>query len=208
MKSRGILFSTPMVRALLAGRKTVTRRVVKRDTVAEVVEPYEHWEGYTFGSCAVDGTTSIVHCPYGKPGDRLWVRETWAPYPDPHAPPGDRPLVAYRATDEAQTRNVPWRPSIHMPRWAARITLDVVSVRVARLHDITEEDAIAEGVGELSYGGAEDVWLGGARDGGDTREPIEAFAGLWESINGPGSWAANPWVWRVEFSKFTKETSP
>lgn len=159
MKERPILFSGPMVRAILDGRKTQTRRVVKpRQGMLD------DWTG--------------LPCPYGKPGDRLWVRETCY-FEQPHGE------VIYRADPGSEKALDPeftglrWRPSIHMPRWASRITLEIVNVRVERLQDIRVDDARAEGV--------------------TAKWPVHGFRNLWQSINGFGSWDANPWVWVVEF---------
>ena len=185
MKERPILFSGQMVRAILDGRKTQTRRIVKNAT-----GPFWNHSGYrivmrdgftfweTHGGIPNEYGPAFA-CPYGKPGDRLWVRETWAPA---EWPPTGPPAV-YRA-DEGMFASR-WKPSIHMPRWASRINLEVVSVRVERLQDISEEDALAEGITLVERG----------------TSPVDQFNKLWESINGPGSWEANPWVWVVEFKR-------
>jgi len=165
MKERPILFSGPMVRAILEGRKTQTRRIVKP-------QPLRDRGVMAFN----DGEHPQMRCPYGKPGDRLWVRETWCPDVEPYT-------FRYKADgDEPLER---WRPSIHIPRWASRITLEVVSVRVERLQNISEDDALAEGITLVERG----------------TSPVDQFNKLWESINGPGSWEANPWVWVVEFKR-------
>lgn len=212
MKERPILFSAPMVRALLDGRKTQTRRVVK---------PYPKW-AQRFPICNPnamaaghqvwwwDGEFDRVgvaqDCPYGVPGDQLWVRETWKPhslYADMR--PRDMPQteVFYRADDRYAPSNTPWVPGIHMPRWASRILLKITDVRVERLKSISEADALAEGIQRDLDTRA---WLGaeGAGVGGATRlyaSHAMAYGDLWESINGPGSWDANPWVWVVEFKR-------
>ena len=209
MKERPILFSAPMVRALLAGTKTQTRRVYKARNGGI-------WPNHN----DLPGMRQILrNSPHGQPGDRLWVRETWG-YIDPdnsgyeiETGPGAhfapelmqeghalrdfwRRRVAYRATWKEPTYGVGpdapgrWRSSIHMPRWASRILLEITSVRVERLQDINEADAKAEGV-ELSYD--RDRMRGGTWKGG--------YRMLWESINGPGSWDANPWVWVLEFKR-------
>jgi hypothetical protein len=160
------------------------------------------------------GPLGFIECPYGAPGDRLWVRETWCyAHPDYHDEAeglrlGDRPVregapwwCHYAATDDVDEPK--WKPSIHMPRWASRITLEVTAVRVERLHDITEFEAIAEGVEST----AEFRW----RDYMPEREAPaqthssarESFLSLWESINGTESLAANPWVWVVAFKRVT-----
>ena len=200
MTSRPILFSAPMVRAILAGRKTQTRLVVKPQPLPNL--PFvgmkgdeARWAVYLGGDVSVD---SEVRCPYGGPGDELWVRETWRP--------GRHSRHAfYRATDDDGAVAKVWRPSIHMPRWASRLTLRVTGVRVERLQAISEEDAVAEGVERVwrdvppAMGGGveprrdyldEERWCASASD---------SYRTLWESINGPGSWARNPWVWVVSF---------
>lgn len=215
MKSRPILFSAPMVRALLAGTKTQTRRIVKPQPPA---------------SLRGDGWHDLGdrRCPYGSRGDRLWVRETW--YCDDYTAPDfvaaqvgyvtprtNEEIVAewrdamyYRADTRTGLGKVcelipecmcdgrsPWRPGIHMPRWASRIELEVTAVRVERLQAITEEDARAEGVEPFPAPREEegDCWTDGKRR--------TAFEYLWNEINGwnPNSWQSNPWVWVVEFRR-------
>ena len=169
MKERPILFSAPMVRALLAGTKTQTRRIAKGLALEWLSEGFEP----TF---VADDANRL--CPYGKPGDRLWVREAWA---KTHCLGHE--MFVYRAEDNRTDYGGPWKPSIHMPRLASRILLEIVSVRIERLQDISEADAEAEGT-PIPCGG----WVGGYRN-------------LWESINGPGSWDSNSWVWVVEFKR-------
>ena len=170
-----------MVRAILDGRKTVTRRIVKARDL--------EWMDVHQGLREPD---NAERCPYGQPGgDRLWVRETWAaPHAYDHLPPRLIPQDArihYAATEDRG--GLLWRPSIHMPRWASRITLEITGVRVERLQDISEADAISEGT-PFPCGG----WVGG-------------YQKLWESIPGPGSWDLNPWVWVVEFKRVTPKLS-
>ena len=202
MKERPILFSAPMVRAILNGIKTQTRRVVK-------LKPWHQIEERDDGApwpWMYDGERDADHwlpCPYGQPGDRLWVRESFCPiYPqDPHYN-GGRPIeYDYRATYKHGDRlgdligaKKKWKPSIHMPRRASRITLEVTSVRVERLQDISEADAVAEGA-RPTLAPLDTVRLGAA---GTAKE---GFRQIWESINGPDSWEANPWVWVVEFKR-------
>lgn len=184
MKERPILFSGPMVKAILEGRKTQTRRIVKGPAQAAMSKdnPCDEEDG---------GVLWVKQCPYGQPGDRLWVRETWANL----VGMGFDKNVAYRAESlgkdgkelsysmEARIDfGIKWKPSIHMPRCASRITLEIVSVRVERLQNIGQGDACNEGCPSL-------------------HEPIDWFTGLWESINGKGSWEANPFVWVVEFQR-------
>ncbi|HEJ3040974.1 TPA: hypothetical protein SL281_004268, partial [Pseudomonas aeruginosa] len=219
MKERPILFTGPMVRAILEGRKTVTRRVVKPqpDFLGSMVDPNTPFKTLDAGLHA------RITCPYGEPGDQLWVRETWhVGKPHDKTAPADilAPLLAegrgitvlYTAGGWQSVgpagREEPiypddqplpdWagkgRPSIHMPRWACRILLEITAVRVERLQDISEEQALAEGVrGEPcdhARQACADIgcW-------GDTAKG--AFGFLWESLNGEGSWAENPWVWVV-----------
>ena len=209
MKERPILFSGPMVRAILEGRKTMTRRVVKLRYGADVVVT----NGQVWKPARVD-YAGYVDCPYGQVGDRLWVRETFGmfkqlPGDQIHAlvrgdGRGDGFTPHYRATDTLEMPDGAWRPSIHMPRWASRILLEVVSVRVERLQDISEEDARAEGVERVVAGvgwrrycdpDSEEV---GVPPCGDARR---SFRSLWKFINGDESWNANPWVWVVEFKR-------
>lgn len=197
MKERPILFSAPMVRAILAGTKTQTRRVVKP-------QPRRVDGGVPFGDgpawAHAEPGSAMIRCPYGQRGDRLWVRETWAPEQyDADATTiaqieASVRMPAYAADFSGQPA-YKWRPSIHMPRWASRITLEVTGVRVERLQDISEADAIAEGIVRAPYG-----WWSG-REGSSSPTAIGAYALLWEQINGPGSWDANPWVWVVEFRR-------
>lgn len=220
MKERPILFSAPMVRALLAGTKTQTRRIVKPDTGSPVIEPYVHWQERTFGSCSTDGTSSIIHCPYGQLGDRLWVKETWRTEELEDGFDGirfraddafqrienteaaaDRWLEAHKKPSAVGGK---WRPSIYMQRWASRLVLEVTGVRVERLNAISEADAIAEGCSGVdpepkSEGGTLYAWKGRS----SAPDPRAHYAALWESINGPGSWAANPWVWAISFKRVT-----
>lgn len=199
-KERPILFSGAMVRAILDGRKTQTRRVVKPQppAAAKAVGTY-HYPSDRDVFYACDGGSLIggwaQPCPYGQPGDRLWVRETWA---QPAAlDPGPTVYRAdYPASVPAGFENVPpadaiaWKPSIHMPRAACRLVLEVTGVRVERLQGITEAEAEAEG--------AEPILV--PPDGGSCPY-YEGFSALWERINGPGAWEANPWVWVVEFRR-------
>lgn len=202
MKERGMIFNAEMVRAILDGRKTQTRRVMKPQpeqcprgghwwpsnvfkTMLHVENEMQNGEG-GWGGLVGDA------CPFGKPGDRIWVRETWA-----EAGASAPDLKLYRANYPEHVpshyENVPpadeirWTPSIHMPRWASRITLEITGVRVERLNDISECDAKAEGaptectlIGDKHYPG---------------------FRSLWKSIYGDDSWQANPWVWVIEFKR-------
>lgn len=145
MKERPILFSAPMVRAILDGTKTQTRRVVKHRHLAFIGGKGQENDPSAWGfGAGVQNESYRLVCPYGIPGDRLWVKETW----HPGGPENNHDGVIYRATDpgwDDSGSGLRWRPSVFMPRWASRITLEISSVRVERLQDITEEDARAEG---------------------------------------------------------------
>jgi hypothetical protein len=248
MKETGILFTTPMVRALLDGTKTQTRRVVKPQPYIDAQGNF-CWNGSNFGqdsrgphiqalaSPLPSSKTGRVRCPYGQPGDRLWVREAHYLTDD-----GDTEYAVYAADDlatyqhlrsidalpsdfpadvKAQHRRL--RPSIHMPRWASRITLEITSVRVERLQDISEADARAEGA-PPSHPSIDQI----SREYGYPDFPRSWYAQLWDSLNAANrpklpsnpaskryarvkewlekhpdttSWAANPWVWVVEFRR-------
>lgn len=195
-RERPILFKSAMVRAIQAGQKTQTRRIVK-------LPPLQPWQlnskgwhfiesNHSIDDCNHyiagfgDGTGTIINikCPYGKPAfapfnlpaDRLWVRETWGLTVED--------TVCYRA-DEPRSIVTRWRPSMFMPRWASRITLEITAVQVKRLQDISEADARAEGV-----------------------TTVCAYRKLWEKIHGPGSWDANPYVWVVEFCQVAPLNQP
>jgi hypothetical protein len=217
MRERPMLFSAPMVRAVLAGTKTQTRRVVKLPHQ----NPLGRWEvlpwGGPNGGRTRDGRTvpfqnvighsrtgEIIGCPHGQPGDRLWVREAWRTVKEADDTPPRDMDAAYRLWYEAdahadhhghQLGYGKLRPGMFMPRWASRITLEVTGVRVERLQDISEADAIAEGAPSADLASGRECIFphqGTHRWG---------FRLLWESINGPGSWDANPWVWVVEFKR-------
>lgn len=210
MKEHPILFSAPMVRAILEGRKTQTRRVVRagyRSIYDGKVTPADHDDdlfrddlGRMCKWVSSNHDFEFIRCPYGQPGDRLWVRETWAVNPY-------TPEVRYRATDELFDTNeygpLTWRPSIHMPRALSRILLEVTAVRVERLNDISEADAKAEGA--IYHDGRGTGHSGWRHDYKDVHANARSsFARLWKEINGPGSWAANPWVWVVSFRRVTR----
>lgn len=209
MKERPILFSTEMVRAILEGRKTQTRRIVKKQPhgAGEWVRQLASW---LFPNV---NPYIKLKCPYGQPGDRLWVRETW--FNDMSF---GSPEYYYRANGEfdeqferhrlGQVGPFKWRPSIFMPREASRILLEVMDVRVERLQDISEEDAKAEGVTDVEFypddGFPLSVGHMVGKDDGNTMlhtTRVKAYSTLWESINGKGSWDKNPWVWVIEFKK-------
>ena len=188
-KERPIIFNTEMVRAIMAGTKTQTRRVIKPQPEADhigsfggVGEPFAY---------AFEHEEKWRYCPYGGPKEKLWVRESfWNSRGDDSMP------TYYRADQDLMLpvdhgyHQGPWKPSIHMPRWSSRITLEIADVRVERLQDITEEDAKAEGVKH------------GSSAMGHVFTHKEHFRGLWNGINGKKHpWESNPWVWVVEFKK-------
>jgi hypothetical protein len=203
---RPILFSAPMVRAILDRRKTMTRRAVKpREPRGTSWQMTYLGDGRVWPHVYARPTLTRLEpapCPYGQPGDRLWVRETWAPREDVD-PRTDlekaRHYTRYRAdggdlADEWHCYRR-WRSSIHMPRWASRLTLEVTDVRVERLQDISEADARAEGVDPM-------IVLPG-----DQVSYVAAFGDLWAGINGAESWDANPWVWVVGFKRIETEAA-
>jgi len=213
-RERPILFSAPMVRAILEGRKTQTRRVAKvHDAhIPGMISP----DG---SNCARTPQKHIAYCPYGQPGDRLWVRETFAlqcdcdgdepPFSDGR--PVQREVIEddgehwlqphYKASDETPDLTCehekcdadvcvrPWRPSIHMPRWASRITLDITGVRLERVQEISLDDCYAEGIS--------------LTDEKRLSQLRFYYATLWDSINAKRGfgWDKNPWVWVLEFKR-------
>jgi len=226
MKERPILFSGAMVRALLDGSKTQTRRIVKpqprEDRSHDHVKEHESIFTWWAGNLTL-GVQHEARCPYGQPGDRLWVRETWLEDPDDD---GTWAYTQYTGCKGSPLSDIPrkfqkpehcifregwdgsslrWRPSIHMPRWASRILLEIVSVRVERLQDISEADCWAEGI-EAVDGALDDLAIIhlAKRMGRSFEDAAPTYAALWESINGAGSWDANPWVWVIEFKRVTR----
>lgn len=208
MKERGMIFNGEMVRAILDGRKTQTRRIIKQRHLFKPVRGF----GFEPDSlnypvhmpAGAEGEEAIAwakdNCPHGKPGDRIWGRETWTPE-SVDAEEG-RYAPDYRAMANGQPVDGKWRPSIHMPRWASRILLEITNVRVERLNDISEEDAADEGVGQLRGG----FWK--HYQPGWTQHQLSArgsFVTLWKSIYGEESWRANPWVWVIEFKRIEGE---
>lgn len=214
--------SAPMVRALLAGTKTQTRRLVKSpaknmQAAGMVVIKYRPPGDPWYKDCvwSMRGKTGVwgdyTHadflalCPYGAPGGRLWVKETWRVSPS-SVEEARRDSVHYRADVDEPEAPGQWRPSIHMSRRTSRITLEITEVRVQRLQNISEEDAIAEGVEATS---PPDMLR--YRDYRPEKEGLrstwsyarDSFHSLWESINGTASYAANPWVWALTFKRVT-----
>lgn len=235
MKERPVLFSGPMVRAILDGRKTQTRRVVKHRFPVWVM--HEHWlAGHPHGGefegnwpmVTTDGGPAPIRCPCGVPGDRLWVRETHQPHPEAGVDypggcvPSNTTVYAADLSPEDRRESGPWRPSIHMPRWASRILLEVTEVRVERVQEISAADAHREGRPPWHLGSSEpliqackdaeaDNWAI-ARAAGFSQQEIEDgesghtlsvywFRRLWDSINAKRGygWDVNPWVWVVGF---------
>lgn len=202
-KERPILFSAPMVRALLDGSKTQTRRVVKMPSSWDCIV-YADWGNGFWPYRSDDGESPNydnneipLDCPHGQPGDRLWVRETWAPHPDFPRSVG---RTVYRADPECKHDVARWYPSIHMRRESSRILLEIVSVRVERLNNCSAADATAEGtrpdeVRQFAVFGLDATERAEVR----RRAAVAPYERLWESINGTGSWHANPWVWVIEF---------
>jgi hypothetical protein len=208
MKERPILMSAPMVRAILAGTKVQTRRVVKPEPAGSVTTIYRPFANEPNNLHFYADNVGFIRwyggCPYGQPGDRLWVREAWKAHTTfDHLPPREIPQshVWYMADDgyKAESR---YRQGMFMPRWASRITLEVTGGRVERLQDISEADAQAEGVTPKWEPGCSGRLME-ALGGFSFRPAASAYAELWEQINGPGSWDANPWVWVVEFKRVT-----
>lgn len=204
MSERGMIFNAEMVNAILSDRKTQTRRVLA--TYQDAVKFCPEWDVngkqifIVLGEKDHTGMNPVITaipCPFGQPGDRIWVRETFRV----HSRATDVATLVYRASVRnswtEQTHRVPvavcnkpatpekWTPSIHMPRWASRILLEITDVRVERLNSITESDAEAEGVTDTGFG---DLL-------------VDGFRYLWKSIYGDDSWQANPWVWVIEFKR-------
>jgi hypothetical protein len=209
-KERPIIFSAPMVRAILAGKKTQTRRALRHQIEAPAtlrMSGPRQCEIVNEHGVRIPGFA----CPYGQPGDRLWVRETWQgplfdheQWDDYHANNGrfETPKHCVYAADGGPAPEFVneddeivqrWRPSIHMPRWASRITLEIVDVRIERLHDISGPDCWREGIHEIRNAGDQYGELRGS--------VVEDFRALWESINGRGSWDDSPWVWALTFKR-------
>jgi len=219
MKERPILFSAPMVQAILAGNKTQTRRVVKLPKKAKWGTEYD-------GQVIIDDGSTFRHdievdelkCPHGQVGDRLWVRETWQGVildedEQEEARENGREAFMnpqhciYKASDNIDRMidedgdQLKWKPSIFMPRWASRILLEITGVRVERLHDISEQDAIAEGIEVLPLQSKNNpsAWYQVGNGLFQGRSARAVYLKLWESINGRESLDANLFVWVIEF---------
>lgn len=205
MKHIPMLFSTDMVRAILDGRKTQTRRVVKPQP-ANNGKPIKIWAGWpALAPCGVKN--NVVTCPYGKVGDVIWVRETWSHLIKWSLMRGEEKGYAYKATDEdvESLDGGKWKPSIHMPKAAARIWLQITNIRVERLRDISTEDVEKEGVmfhfsdarNEKRYRDYD--WEYNGDNYVTTANAQQSYFSLWNEINGRDSHKANPWVWVVSF---------
>ncbi|MCS6630614.1 hypothetical protein A9X63_18570 [Klebsiella pneumoniae] len=244
MKERGMIFNADMVRAILDGRKTQTRRIMKPQpepcprgghwwpsnmfkTMLHVEEEMQNGKG-GWGGLVGDA------CPFGDVGDRIWVRETWATLGNEdgccvdwegNLCKGDERSSAriYRASCEQRPGDyglwsIPddaywkphtkehkfegaWRPSIHMPRWASRILLEITNIGVQRIHSISQNDAAREGLMRLPATGRYCINHGDQYFGGASHDAREVFSWLWQSIYGEESWEANPWVWVIEFKR-------
>jgi hypothetical protein len=233
MTDRPILFNGPMVRALLDGQKTQTRRPMKVQPSVYVPGPNvhkpKHDAPYFDAYCGAQKTdlnprgqgghwcwwtpddrqgADWIKCPYGVPGDRLWVRETWGLNDSKYQGgpiPAERPadlidggLVFFATEDDAEIRHeMPCRPSIHMPRWASRLTLEITDVRVERVQAISDADAEAEGIRHSSLG--DTVWAGMLGVPREICPAKTAFAILWMDVYGQEGWIADPWTWVVDF---------
>ncbi|WP_281080708.1 morphogenetic protein [Klebsiella quasivariicola] len=208
MTERGMIFNAEMVRAILDGRKTQTRRIMApqpADDIERCIFPNPEAIGWKSSLRHKHGSTTAHFCHYGKPGDRIWVRETfqgplfdydlmdsYCKDPTPFEKPefcvykadGVPAPEFYNADDELHCC---WRPSIHMPRWASRILLEITNVRVERLKSISDGDAIREGCSTADMKSGDCV--------------ADVFARLWASIYGDESWNSNPWVWVIEFKR-------
>jgi hypothetical protein len=201
MKERPILMSAPMVLASLDESKTQTRRIAKGMALA--------WLDDGFHPDFVASAENRL-CPYGLPGDQLWVREAWGlrAYGDDTdwvkgsctAQDLEDRVITYRADWGPMQDSCHWRPSIHMPRAVSRLSLEITVVRVERLQDISDADCIAEGIQGTRLEDVQ-VWRDYLHDGKVFLSAKHSYISLWESINGPESWSANPWVWVVSFRK-------
>lgn len=216
MKERPILFTPENAQKVHFGTKTQTRLIVRwplwvthDDKLKLSLQSPATGLAYYIDGQPVKRFT----CPYGQPGDRLWVRETFCAG-DPAHPPGIGIIprtqikpgmkVVYRATAEFGDEPPPWRPSIYMPRWACRTALKLTAVHVEQLDKISAEDAIAEGIEyHNGHGVGHSGYRHESKHGFVYPTAKEAYRVLWESINGPELWALNPWVWVLEFTRVT-----
>lgn len=230
-KERPILFSGPMVRAILDGRKTATRRALSARDLKEIDYAVRLGECHALpaeGDSMHPNDTSYYAelCRFGLPGDRLWVRETWLEDPEDD---GSWAYTQYMGCKGSPLSDIPkrfqkpehcifraswdgpalrWRPSIHMPRWASRILLEITDLRVERLQDgegetDSESRYVAEGIHRIHHGDGEHYYhpFKSEPGPGNWADPFDAWRELWVSINGADSWNTNPWVWVVEFKR-------
>lgn len=221
MKERPIIFNADMVRAILYERKMQTRREAKvfqyPDPAASVhlTANNDGWIGWWPKPVSSEKTAELypsggIPCPYGQPGDRLWVRETWAHVPatayrcsegvQQTINPGDPDMCAVYREGWERSKPAGWRPSIHMPRWASRITLEIKSINIERLQDISEDDAQAEGLRKFPHKG-DFAYAWRENDNHGHGSARGAFMSLWQSIYGQESWDSNPWVWVIKFER-------
>lgn len=212
IKERPIIFSGLMVRAILEGRKSQTRRIVKPQPDAVIDgEPYWHIGGYRASRYrgVTDplrmGTHNPLRCPYGVPGDRIWVREAYLVRGAGKIPVYKADLSAVDAAGFGAMYGG-WKRSMYMPRWASRIMLEIIKIRVERVQKISETDAVAEGIepdGPVNRDDLTSCWRN--YDPHETaaywNSPRDSFHSLWSAINGADSWNANPWVWVLEFRR-------
>lgn len=230
-----ILFSTPMVQAILEGRKTMTRRIVKPQPSIKmgVGKWLKNELLQMIGGQEIVTDYMVKHNPYGQPGDVLWVREKFRK----HHPvdeygyidfettildyAADNPEPLYltdgdgfvRTNKDGSEKFVPFKPSIHMPKDACRLFLQITNIRVERLQEISQNDCVNEGIQQLLMSSMQKAQSGGKRFRNYLKKPelfneavssYESFQTLWQSINSPESWEANPWVWVVEFKQIEK----
>lgn len=227
MKERGMIFNGEMVRAILNGRKTQTRRIMAIQPdhselgLRRVIESKNGIDDGKYFWSQSDATglksrSKPFACPFGTVGDRIWVREAFRV----HSRATDVATLVYKASERnswtEQTHRVPvavcnkpatpekWTPSLHMPRWASRITLEITGVRVERLNSIHDVDAMREGIQNLTTCSHADFGIPGVVN---AQHPVRAFQLLWESIYGAESWKANPWVWVVEFKRIEERAA-
>lgn len=202
VKERPILFTPENAQKCHVGTKTQTRRIIKLPRWAQAVNEDHEFEidkdDWPYAIAKATGCLSAIDCPYGEVGDRLWVREAWADLRGK----GFGVTHAHKGIEDAESRRcreeygVKWKPAIHMPRWACRTVLEITEIRVQRVKDISQADAIAEGA-PPSHTSIDRV----SREYGYADFTRSWYAQLWDSINGPGSWDANPWVWAITFRK-------
>lgn len=216
IKERGILMHARSVNGILAGRKTQTRRIIKPqpthspDSYGLAIYRGNRHEWWPLHDPDFPTQDPALRCPQGQPGDRLWVREAWRYYASALSPEAnfgiqfraDGAINYWPDWDKAMqaqcSPSAAWRPSLFMPRWASRITLEIVNVRVERVQDISEDDAKAEGVnGGCTVCGELDP-CGCANPSPDHRD---SFIWLWDDTNGKGAWDRNDWVWVIEFKR-------